>query len=257
MDTRVGLLRSFSSTFIPGVAKIEAESFGFPFLADLLSGGGELEYGQLTTCRLLHKYKLVNVPAARMDALLGEHIAGRLNVCRYFDAESNDVLCLNLDNNHKTDSTALIPEMTVAVDALRACLVGAGCEPLVVASGRGFHVWCRLATPVANARLNDFMLRAAARAMLAVHQTGRDHRELKVNFYPDVRISNVVSLRLFGTLHAKTRRFSHVASPDGRLLDEPASWRAFESFMERGTLRPGAFEAAHRSLGGREAGPAA
>lgn len=250
MDTRVGLLSAFSRTFIPGVVKVEAERFGFPFLADLLAGGGELEYGQLTTCRLLHKYKLVNLPAARIEALLADHVAGALNVCRYFDPAVNDVFCLNLDNNHRTESTALIPEMTLAVDALRSCLAAAGCEPLVVASGRGFHVWGRLDSPVPNARLHDFMLRAAARALLAVHEAGRDHRELKVNFYPDVRIANVVSLRLFGSIHAKTRVFSHVTARDGTLLDEAASWRAFEEFISRQTLSSTAFEAAHRSLGG-------
>ena len=249
MDTRVRLLSAFSRTFIPGVVKVEAERFGFPFLAALLAGGGELEYGQLTTCRLLHKYKLVNLPAARIEALLAEHVAGALNVCRYFDPSANDVFCLNLDNNHRTDSTALIPEMTTAVDALRSCLAAAGCTPLVIASGRGFHVWGRLATPVPNARLHDFMLRAAARALLAVHEAGRDHRELKVNFYPDVRIVNVVSLRLFGSIHAKTRAFSHVAAPDGALLDEAGSWTAFETFVARDTLSADAFDDAHRSLG--------
>ena len=62
MDPRVKLLKEFSRRFVPGTVKIETEQFGFSFLERLLSDGIELEYGELTATRLLHKYKLVNIP---------------------------------------------------------------------------------------------------------------------------------------------------------------------------------------------------
>jgi hypothetical protein len=152
------------------------------------------------------------------------------NVCRYFGAEKNDVLCFNLDNNHKTNNTAIIPEMTLALNALREHLVGLGCEPLIIASGRGYHVWLRLGEPVENALLYNFMLRAAAHALLPLRTGGYDHRTIKFSFYPDINVNDVVSLRLFGSNHAKNKVFSRVFTPDA-LLDEADSWAYFEHFV--------------------------
>ena len=90
MDPRVKLLKDFSQGFIPGTVKVETEQFGFPFLKELLSDGVELEYGELTPSRLLHKYKLVNVPEHRMNELLRAHLGKTCNLCRYFGAEAND-----------------------------------------------------------------------------------------------------------------------------------------------------------------------
>jgi len=247
MDPRVGLLREFSRGFTPGTAKIETEQFGFAFLEQLLADGVRLEYGELTATRLLHKYKLVDIPERRMDEFLQAHIDRGCNVCRYFDARENDVFCFNLDNNHKTENTVVIPEMELAVQALRSCLQDLGFEPLIVASGRGYHVWCRTEAPVANDRLSAFMLRAAVRALMAFHGSGRDHQQIKFNFYPDVKTINVVSLRLFGSVHAKTKVFSHVLGPEG-LLGEDASWRAFEHFVRNRAISLALFEQALDAL---------
>jgi len=67
----------------------------------------------------------------RMDELLRAHLAKTCNVCRYFGAEANDAFCFNLDNNHKTDNTRVIPEMTLAVGMLRDGLRRLELEPLV------------------------------------------------------------------------------------------------------------------------------
>ena len=238
MDPRVALLKHFSGSFIEGKVKIEAEQFGFEFLEWLLSGGGRLEYGELTDARLLHKYKIVGVPEHRMDELMQLHVMKQLNVCRYFGAETNDVLCFNIDNNHKTGNTTIIPEVSTALDTLRTCLLDLGCEPLIVASGRGYHVWLRFDEPVQNKMLYDFMVAAAARALLPLLERGDDHRKVKFSFYPDVNVVDSVSLRLFGSDHAKNKRFSYVFAPEG-LLDEPESWNYFEDFV-RNKVTPAA-----------------
>jgi hypothetical protein len=247
MDPRVRLLKEFSRGFIRGTAKIETEQFGFPFLDRLLSDGARLEYGELTATRLLHKYKLVDLSDRRMDELLEWHLKKEGNVCRYFGAAANDAFCFNLDNNHKVDNTAAIPEMDLALGALRNRLRELGCDPLILASGRGYHVWCRLDRPVENRRLYDFMLRAAVQTLLAFHGTGYDHRAIKFNFYPDVKVHDVVSLRLFGSDHAKNKVFSRVLTPDG-LLGEAESWAYFEDFLRTKTISPARFAAAFSAL---------
>lgn len=241
------LLRAFSGTFVPGVVKIEVEGFGFSFLERLLAGGGRLDYGELTATRLLHKYKLVEVPDARLDLLLQAHVDRECNVCRYFGETQNDVFCFNLDNNHRTDATAIIPETDRAVRSLSRLLASVGCPPLVVASGRGYHVWCRLSGPVENERIHGFMLNAAVRVLAGFPDAELDHRRIKFNFYPDPRTHGVVSLRLFGSLHAKNKVFSNVWTVDG-LLGEDDSWEAFGRFVETGAVGLDRFEEAIRAI---------
>jgi len=247
MDTRVQLLKAFSTGFIPDTIKIETDQHGFDYLARLLAGGVRLDYGELTPAGLLHKYKLTGVNETRLDDFLREHVKKTCNVCRYFGATANDVFCFNLDNNHKQDNVRIIPEMTLAVRALETELKRLGCEPLILASGRGYHVWCRLETQIENSRLSAFMLNVAVRALMAFHQSGYDHQTVKFNFYPDPKIINTVSLRLFGSEHAKNKRFSQVLGAVG-LLDEIASWKIFEDFLTNKTIRPEQFSAAEAQL---------
>jgi hypothetical protein len=248
MDPRVILLKAFYGGLPSDRAKVETYGHGFEFLEALLgTDGPTLEYGELTLARLLHKYKLGRIPAARMDELLLAHVAKRCNVCLYFAAAANNVFCFNLDNNHKTNNTVVIPEMECAVDALRERLTELGCEPLVLASGRGFHLWCRLEAMVANDRLHDLMFHAAVHAMAALANAGHDHRVIKINVYPNRRIRDVVSLRLFGTNHAKNKVFSRVLTPDG-LLGEEASWAEFEHHLEHKTIPLARFDQAHATV---------
>ena len=169
------------------------------------------------------------------------------NLCLYFDDRANDLFCFNLDNNQLADSSALIPEMKFAVRRLEDSLRGAGCEPLIVASGRGYHVWCRLDGAVANERLHAFMLRAGVATAAALHRAGYDRRRIKFNFYPDPRARDVVSLRLFGSLHAKNKVFSRVLAPSG-LLDEAASWDYFADYLKNKTITVDRFNAACDAL---------
>jgi hypothetical protein len=247
MDSRVELLRIFSRGFVAGTAKIETARHGLGFLDELLTGGARLEYGELTPLRLVHRYKVVDLPEDRMDDLMRAHVDKEYNVCRYFNPDANDTFCFNLDNNHRTQNTVVIPEMDRAIRALRECLCDAGCPPLIVASGRGFHAWCRLTETLDNERLYRFMLPAAAVALSAVHAAGHDHRNVKVNLYPHVQLKSAVSLRLFGSNHAKTGIFSHVWTVDG-LLDEAASWQRFEDFVRRPQASPRDLDAARARM---------
>jgi hypothetical protein len=235
MDPRVTLLKEFYEGLPTDRAKVETHAHGFAYLEELLLGGARLEYGELTLSATLHKYKLVNLTERRMDELLLAHVEKRLNLCRYFDDRANWTFCFNLDNNHRTDNTAIIPEMALAIRLLREGLERAGCAPLILASGRGYHAWGRLDAPVENDRLHAFMLRHAVETAAGIHFAGLDRHKVKFNFYPDPRTQDTVSLRLFGSDHAKNRLFSRVLTPDG-LLDEAASWKYFENHRRTGTM---------------------
>jgi hypothetical protein len=247
MDPRVALIKEFYRGLPMDRAKVESHEHGFAFLDRILVDGITLEYGELTLSGLLHKYKLTGIPAHRMDEFLRAHVEKMCNVCLYFHDRANSTFCFNLDNNHKTNNTAIIPEMETAVRVTRETLERVGCDPLVIASGRGYHVWCRAERAVDNDRLYEFMRRVAVGAMAALHAAGSDHRKVKFNVYPDRRTRDTVSLRLFGSEHAKNGVFSSVLTSAG-LLDEERSWEHFESHMRTRTIPEGVFDRAFDDL---------
>jgi hypothetical protein len=251
MDPRVSLLKEFYRGLPKDRAKLETEEHGFAFLERLLTEGLTLEYGDLTSSGLVHKYKLANISERRMDEFLLAHVEKACNVCLYFDVRANDTFCFNLDNNHEVYTSAIIPEMEAAVRELGAHLRGLECEPLIVASGRGYHVWGRLEAAVANDRLHDFMLRSAAVTAAAIHYQGHDRHQIKFNFYPDSRVHHVVSLRLFGSRHVRNKVFSRVLGPQG-LLDETASWEFFADYLKKRTIALARFKAAYETVLGKE-----
>ncbi|SPF56273.1 hypothetical protein SBF1_90008 [Candidatus Desulfosporosinus infrequens] len=247
MASKLNLLKEFYSGLPKDSAKLETNGYGFGFLSQLLTDGSRLEYGELTLSGLLHKYKIVNIPQHRMDELLASHIAKECNICLYFNLKDNNMFCFNMDNNHKTNNTIVIPEMDLAIRAIRNQLSELGCEPLIIASGRGYHVWCRLDSAVDNNLLYQFMLRVAAKTMSTIHKNGYDYHNIKFNFYPDTRNYKVVSLRLFGSEHAKNKTFSFILTPDG-LLDEAASWEYFATYLRNKTIAESKFKAAYAAI---------
>jgi hypothetical protein len=249
VDRRVELIKAFYRGLPTNRAKLEASIYGFAFLSHLQACGMHLEYGELTVSQALHKYKLTNISEAQMDNLLAWHVAKYCNVCLYFDARANSLMAFNLDNNRAINNGQLIPEVALALRALVENLQRLGCQPLTVASGRGYHVWCRLQAAVPNQRLYPFMLNVAAAALQSLQERGMDHNQMKFNLYPDVRIQELVSLRLFGSEHAKNHVFSRVLHGD-TLLDEDASWAYFESHQEHGAMPIHAFDKAYDAVVG-------
>jgi len=235
MDSKLKLLKEFYSGLPKDRAKVETSRHGFEFLETLLADGAVMEYGEMHRSGELHKYKLSHIPERRMDELLQSHIGKTSNVCLYFDDTASSLFCLNLDNNHKTGNTVLIPEMQLAMSLLRERLSILGCEPLVIASGRGYHLWCRLDSAAENKRIHDFMIRLVAMTLAGLHGKGYDYNHIKANFYPDPRVRNTVSLRLFGSDHARNKVFSRILGEEG-LLDEEASWAAFENHLRNKTI---------------------
>lgn len=247
MDRRVALIKTFYRGLPTDRVKLEVSAYGFDFLAQLERRGIQLEYGELTLTEVLHKYKLTKITETQMDELLSWHVASLCNVCLYFDRQANPLFSFNLDNNHAHDGSRLIPEVQLAVRALVERLNALGCNPLVIASGRGYHVWCRLEAPIANERLYSLMLHTAAGSLLTLHQQGFDTNNMKFNLYPDIRIQDRVSLRLFGSEHAKNHVFSCILNGE-TLLDEEASWAFFRHHMENKTMTVDAFDKAYDTV---------
>ena len=157
------------------------------------------------------------------------------------------MFAFNLDDTHNVNGTAISLEMELAVTVLRDILKDAGCPPLIVASGKGFHLWCRLAATVGNDQLYNFMLRAMAKTLYALHQKAMDHSRINARFYPDPKVQDKISLRLFGSVHPNTGAFSRVLAHDG-LLDEEASWSAFEEHPRLNTIGEETFANACKAM---------
>jgi hypothetical protein len=247
VDQRVALLEAFYRGLPTDRAKLETSAHGFEFLAHLQTRGIQLEYGELTTSEVLHKYKVTHVSAAQVEQFLDWHVAKLCNVCLYFDRQANPVLSFNLDNDNALNNTQLIPEVELAKSSLVAGLEALDCKPLVIASGRGYHIWCRLQAAIPNQRLYQFMIHTGAAALLAVQEQGLDQHKVKLNLYPDVRIQDLVSLRLFGSEHAKNHVFSRIL--DGTtLLDERGSWAYFERHLALRTIALATFDKAYDAV---------
>lgn len=246
MDTRVALLKKFYSTMQTDKLKLELMSYGFAFLDKLASEGIVLEYGELAA-NLIHKYRLSNVSQHGMNQLLQGHVNKAHNVCLYFNELANNTFCFNLDNNCKVNNTSLIPEMKPTVTYLREQLQEYAIEPLVIESGRGYHLWCRLDQAVDNQLLFDFLLRISAKAMASLHKHGYDYNRIKFNIYPNPKTVNIASLRLFGSEHIKKNVFSYVQLQN-RVLDEAASWEYFTQYLTGKIICKHQFLAAHADL---------
>jgi len=214
----------------------------------MLTGGMTLEYGERVLCRAVYKYKFANVPTWRMEAFIGSHVRKECNLCLYFRENANSMLCFNLDRAHKLSHLPIVPEMEATVRLLSDVLTTLGCQPLAVTSGKGYHLWCRLAEPVSNDTLYNFMLRAMAKALHGLHLKGLDHLRVQARFYPDPRTLDKISLRLFGSEHVSTKVFSNVWTPDC-LLDEEASWTMFEEHRKLCTISVETFRSACETLG--------
>lgn len=227
-------------------AKLETKKHGFEFLEELCRTGVTVDYGELTA-NLVNKYRVTSIEPEAMEQLLLNHINQKDNLCLYFGSESSSLFCLNLDNNYTNETCAIIPEMKPALAFLREHFHSFGIVPLIIESGRGYHLWCRVDSPVANERLHEFLLRISAFTMASLHDSGINHNNIKFTIYPDPRTVNHASLRLFGSKQIRTERFSFVTY-ENHQLDEADSWKEFERYLTAETISIADFISAHADI---------
>jgi hypothetical protein len=230
MEAKLGLLKEFYSGLLLESVKVETPDFGWGFLNEVLGEGGELDYGEAAGPQALYKYKFCGLPEWTVDRLLGRHIGRSCNVCFYFSEGANDSCCINLDVNLKIYDNNIGVEMTLLVRSLIDSFSRLGVETLAVASGRGYHIWCRFNERISNDHLCQWMFRSAANAIREIYANDFDRDRIRAYLFPDPRVLGMASLRLFGTRHATTGMFSHVLAKD-ELLDESDSWKALQDYM--------------------------
>lgn len=246
MDTRVELLDAFYQTMRRDKVKIENKNYGFDFINGLTADDVILDYVQMEN-NFIHKYRLLNISEQRRKILMQGHVNQEYNVCLYFDERANNTFCFNFDNNLKINNNQIIPELGIAVDYLQQHLGKYGIETISVKSGRGYHQWCRLAKPIANQLLLDFMIRIAAKTLASLHYNNHDYRAIKINMNPNPQFVNNLSLRAFGSRHIKTGKFTHIETKEGALNEED-SWKHFSNYIINKTISKQQFKLAYDDL---------
>lgn len=222
---RANLLRQFYSSMDKTKAKIEVFSWGWKFLNTMLMTGITLDYGEYTNG--IPKYRFSNVNSQATDIFLYSHIKQCCNLCGYFDDKANSICAFNID----TDTKELLAIVEKAAFILAHNLNVLGIEPLVLKSGRGFHVWCRFEKPIENMKLKSFLL---FHQIIISKQLYGFNNLINFSMYPNAVENHTHSLRLFGTKHIRTELFNSVW--DGHsILDEEKSWLYFERYIQRPT----------------------
>jgi hypothetical protein len=223
--------------------KLELKEWGFDFL-DTLTKGATLDYGELTN--YIPKYRLSNMHPKVFNYLLLQHIKKNCNVCLYFDRTANNAFAFNIDNNQKHNKDECTEEVKATVQILTHILNDVGIEPLVYASGRGYHIWVRLDEKIDNATINGFMTSVCAWTDVVLHRNNLDYNKVSVGMYPHKDEGQTHSLRIFGSNHIRRKTFSHVCTPE--VLDEDASWNYFWDYCINKVITKKQFADACRKL---------
>ena len=246
MAAKVELLEAFYRTMRRDKVKIETKNYGFDFIQQLTGNEITLDYVQMEN-NFIHKYRLLQVSEQHRRKLLQGHVNQDYNVCLYFDDTANNTLCFNLDNNFKVNNNEHIPAVDLTADFLQQHLGEYGMETVNIKSGRGYHLWCCFARPIANQLLLDFMIRISAKALASLHYNKCDYHAVKINMSPNPKYVSSLSLRAFGSRHIRTGTFSYIKNQSG-ILNEEESWQYFEDYMKNKTISEQQFMLAHAEL---------
>jgi hypothetical protein len=237
------MLNAFYTTISRNRVKIEARGYR-PELQDNRKTHAVFAYGEFRNG--VFKYSFSGVGAALFDEFLESHIRAETNLCCYLDPQENSLFAFNLDCYEKLDAVDENPEIRAFAAVVSEILRRLGVRPLIIRSGHGYHFWCRLSEPVDNRRLRAFTDAVVDVAVfrMTAQKIGIDR--LQCICYPRVNTQDI-SIRLFGSRHTVTGRFSGVVEEpgeNGAVLGEEESWRYFERFLNGPFLDPSQFERA-------------
>ena len=225
------LLKQFYSSVRQDMLKLECKDYGFDTLR-LFQSECTVEYVELKGS--IHKYKLKDILPVRFDYFLKHHILQNGNVCGYFNSEANSVFAFNFDTSKKnkdnTPTDTIKASAYITAEYLRALNI----EPLVILSGRGYHIWVRLAEPVYNKEIGFFIKNMKDRINDGLKINDLNFNDICISAYPQLHEKQTHSLRLFGSEHVKNKVFSHICT-DGGTLNELDSWLYFEEFIKSKT----------------------
>jgi len=241
MDSRIVLLNKFYSTD-KTKAKIESKNSGTEYL-DSLTINSVFEYGEFKNG--IFKYKLSDLSPARFDELLSDHIATEINLCAYFNKESNNNFAFNLDY-----SALPTNDVKIAALLLMQNLIKLEMFPLIIKSGRGYHMWCKIDEKIENTRLISFMNKLKQISIFNIKRDGFNTENVNCTLYPRVD-TNDISLRMFGSNHIDTGMFSSVVTEinkNDKLLDMSESWDYFDWYINNRIITKTCFESAYKKI---------
>jgi hypothetical protein len=236
MHSKIKLLNEFYSTIDREQVKIETKIHGFDYLSTLRNMA-VLDYCELKNG--VYKYRLSKVKIDLFMVLLNDHLAKKINLCTYFHKENNNLFALNLDF-----TSAWVNKIKIAALFMADNLMKIGITPLIIKSGHGYHIWCRISDPVKNIRLQAFMTVLTNLIVSQMNEKGLETSDLQCTCYPRPNVSDV-SIRLFGSEHMKTGMFSSIITQinaEDAILSEEESWSYFERYMNESTVTREHFE---------------
>ena len=222
---KLELLKQYFESVSRSVIKYETiQNYGFDFLNTIKDN---IVYTELL--KNISKYKLQNLTEEQFDTYLMKHIEKQDNVCAYFNTKANNVFIFNIDEEKKGLANATAKYMY-------NFLVLAGIEPMMLKSGRGWHLWCRLTQRVPNAIIADYMIQIILITTLWLKFEGYDEKKVNISRYPMYPEKQSNSLRFPMSYHVRTKEFSNVSHPIRGELSEEESWDFLKEHMETKSL---------------------
>jgi len=241
---KIKLLKEFYNTIDRNVIKLGLKDYGFDLLKMFHD---ELTVDYVSLEKAYHWYRLSNISPQRFDYFLKHHIEQNGNICGYFDKTANSVFAFNLDAKPETTKE----EIEATRYILTGILVTLGIKPLVVVSGRGYHIWVKLEQPIDNDRIGLFMFTVCKRITWFLEQNSLKSDSVDIGRYPHGEEKQRNSLRLFGSRHVDTLQFSNVVdygyykdANEGwyEILNEKKSWEYFERYLMKGQISVETFD---------------
>ncbi|MDQ7092012.1 hypothetical protein REC12_00185 [Desulfosporosinus sp. PR] len=239
MDSRKNLLNEFFSSLDRAKAKIELRENSFDDL-DISNFNFKLSYGEFKDGVL--KYKLSGISLECFEHLIDHHLRGKINLCAYFNSQDSCLFALNLDDNSSKKTNDVKVAALLFIKELQKFNI----VPLVIKSGHGYHLWCRLSSAVKNETLRQFTAALKNLILLEMFKLGASPEYINCTTYPRL-CSDDISIRLFGGIHSKTGQFSWIVTAidsEDTILSVDDSWAMFEWYISNCLVSIGDFNKA-------------
>lgn len=237
---KITLLREFYRDMQWNMCKLETTDYGWKAIKAIEGMDANVDYVEFTS--LIHKYRLSNVNNWLMEYFLQKHIEQKCNICMYYGEKENSLISFNLDTKIR-DAKKITHEVKGMCNAIVSCLNKLDIEPLVIVSGRGYHIHCRLEKPVDNNTLLHFMIIIELWARETLKNNNISDDMVNVSKYPHREGNTCVSLRMFGSKHIKKEIFSHICT-HATVLSEEDSWNYFKDYLDNGIIPIDTFDKA-------------
>jgi hypothetical protein len=170
------------------------------------------------------KYRLSDIPSKYMHWLLDLHVRSGGNVCGYFDMYNNNCFAFNLDVDKDEDRWQADKARDIIVYTL---IEIANLKPIIIKSGRGYHIWVSLLELVPNKAIHDLF------DLVMIRIPSDELTALQIHKYPFFKESKRNSLRLFGSKHVRTDEFSGVMQPySNKVLSVDQSWMYINNYVK-------------------------